>query len=536
MNASLCYARRMGGSQTAPTTNSRSFGILTAVRRRMQRHGGIVRPIDSLRGGLLHYDGRDCPACAGSLGVYMSLSRAIIKDGAVVSARNQGTLHHMDISVFGLGYVGAVSGACLAEMGHRVTGVDVDEFKVATINKGESPIVEVLISELTQEMAASGQFRATTDAGEAIRTTEMSLICVGTPSTAAGGLETSYVRRVSEEIGDALRDKTDYHLVVVRSTVLPGTVHGVVVPALEAHSGKTIGEDIGLCFHPEFLREGTSVEDFRKPPKIVIGATDEKAGKLLAGLYEDFEAPLFITGVGAAEMVKYADNCFHALKVVFGNEIGTLCKVQGIDSYEVMRIFREDRKLNISPAYLMPGFAYGGSCLPKDLRALNYQAQSQHVEMPVLANIQRSNDAHVQRALEMILDLGKRSIGLLGLSFKRGTDDLRESPLVELTERLLGKGCQVRIYDENVLLARLRGGNKAYVEQRLPHIAELLMDDPGELADVSDVIVLGANSPAFADILDERGAGKLIVDLVRLYEGGADRRTERFAGYLGVCW
>jgi GDP-mannose 6-dehydrogenase len=436
------------------------------------------------------------------------------------------------ISVFGLGYVGAVSGACLAELGHTVIGVDVDPFKVETINKGESPIVEELIAELTKDMVAAGRFRGTTNVEVAVLATEMSLICVGTPSTEAGGLDTTYVQRVSEQIGAAIAKKSTYHLVIVRSTVLPGTVHDVVAPALIKHSSKEIGVDFGVCFHPEFLREGTSVKDFREPPKIVIGADDARSADKLAELYKGFTAPIFKTSIRAAEMVKYADNCFHALKVVFGNEVGTLCKGLDIDSHEVMRIFCHDTKLNISPSYLMPGFAYGGSCLPKDLRALNHLARTKHVDLPVMGNIGRSNELHIARALDLITGLGKREIGMLGLSFKRGTDDLRESPLVELAERLLGKGCRLRIFDENVILSRLRGGNKAYIEQKLPHISELMVDSIDKAIDAGQVIIIGAVNPAFLKALEAHGHDKILVDLVRLVK----HDPPPCAAYHGVCW
>lgn len=436
------------------------------------------------------------------------------------------------ISVFGLGYVGAVSGACFAEMGHRVVGVDIDEFKVNTINGGGSPIVEDLIGELTAEMVGAGRLRATMDVEEAVMETDLSMVCVGTPSTASGGLDSGYVRRVAEQIGSALKAKEGYHLVVIRSTVLPGTVEEVVGPALESHSGRQVGADLGLCFHPEFLREGSSVADFRDPPKIVIGAQDDRAAGMLAALYEGFNAPLFTTSTRAAEMVKYADNAFHALKVVFGNEIGALCKAMGMDSHEVMRIFCEDRKLNISPAYLMPGFAYGGSCLPKDLRALLSMARAQDLDLPLLSNVHRSNEAHVLRTLERIQDLGKRNVAMLGLSFKAGTDDLRESPLVELAERLVGKGYRVRIFDENVSVSRLRGGNKAYIEEKLPHISELLVDDLEGVVACSDVVVIGAASARVRETLKSRSAGKYVLDLVRLFEHGMLSE----AHYEGVCW
>ncbi len=441
-------------------------------------------------------------------------------------------MHKARISVFGLGYVGAVSGACLAELGHTVIGVDVDDEKVAAINRGQSPIVEEKIDALIAGVSASKRFRATRNAAEAVAETDISWICVGTPSTASGGLETGFVRRVAEDIGRALHIKPAYHLVVLRSTVLPGTVDSVLVPALMETSGKKPGIDFGVCFHPEFLREGSSVDDFRYPPKIVIGSDNDRAADTLAAMYRDFEAPIFKTSTRAAEMVKYADNAFHALKVVFGNEIGTLCKSLGIDSHEVMRIFCEDKKLNISKAYLMPGFAYGGSCLPKDLRALNHLARSLHVELPVLANIQASNDLHITRVLDAIMACGRRNVGFIGLSFKSGTDDLRESPLVELAERLLGKGCNVTIYDPNVSIARLRGGNKAFIQQKLPHISELLRDDAQTVLNASDVIVAGASNNGYADLLRANANGKTVIDLVRLFRDNPPNKD----AYVGVCW
>ena len=367
----------------------------------------------------------------------------------------------MRIGVFGMGYVGAVTSACFAEMGHEVIGVDVDASKVDAINAGQSPVVEEDLPELIAAMVQTGRLRATTDAGDAVSNSDIAIICVGTPSMPDGALDTTYVERVSNQIGAALKARDGFYLVVVRSTVLPGTVEGVVRPALAAESGKKAGEDIGLCFHPEFLREGSSLKDFREPPKIVIGATDDKAGDVLASLYEGFDAPLIRTSIRVAEMVKYTDNTWHALKVAFGNEIGVLCKSLGLDSHEVMDIFCQDRKLNISPAYLKPGYAYGGSCLPKDLKALTHAARSRHLDLPVLYNIQASNQNHVQRAVDAVLSMKGRNVGMVGLSFKRGTDDLRESPLVELAERLIGKGYKLKIYDENVLISRLRGGNRA---------------------------------------------------------------------------
>jgi len=438
----------------------------------------------------------------------------------------------MKISVFGLGYVGAVSGACLAELGHEVIGVDVDDFKVNTINDGNSPIVEEIIAELTSEMVSAGRLRATTDAHEAVHASELSIVCVGTPSDDSGALELDYVRRVSEEIGTAIADKDAHHTIAIRSTVLPGTVDDIVKPALESKSGKRCGEGFDVCFHPEFLREGTSVRDFRAPPKIVIGADTPEAGKAVAALYDGFEAPLFHTAIRAAETVKYADNAFHALKVTFSNEIGTICKALDIDSHEVMRIFCEDKKLNISPAYLTPGFAYGGSCLPKDLRALTHAARSLNLDLPVLFNVQRSNDLHVERIVNVIQSMGQKTVGMLGLSFKSGTDDLRESPLVELVERLMGKGYPVSIYDENVLVSRLRGGNKAYIEQRLPHISQLMVENVNDLIEQSELLIVGAAQPSFAEALHQRANGKMVIDLVGLLKND---RTDT-PNYHGICW
>ncbi len=438
----------------------------------------------------------------------------------------------MRISVFGLGYVGAVSGACLAELGHQVTGVDVDGFKVDSINGGKSPIVEDALDGLISEMVRTKRFTATANIEEAVANTEISFICVGTPSLQDGGLGTRYVERVSRQIGEALALKPDYHLVVVRSTVLAGTTESVVIPVLSEASGKRLGPDFGVCFHPEFLREGSSVQDFRDPPKIVIGGADDKAAKALAVIYEGFEAPVLLTSIPVAEMVKYADNAFHALKVVFGNEIGTLCKSLGVDSHEVMDVFCQDTKLNISPAYLKPGFSYGGSCLPKDLRALLHLARTGHLSLPMLESLRVSNANHTRRALEIVLSSGARSVAMLGLSFKPGTDDLRESPLVELAEQLLGKGVTLKIYDESVMFSRIRGGNKAYVEERLPHISLLLVSDIEEAMVDADAVIVGAKNDAFAQAIREHGRGKSIVDLSRLYEAP----PEGIGSYHGICW
>jgi GDP-mannose 6-dehydrogenase len=377
----------------------------------------------------------------------------------------------MRVSVFGLGYVGCVSAASFAGDGHEVVGVDVNADKVASINAGCSPIVEPGLEDLLGECVAAGRLRATTDTADAILNTDVSLLCVGTPSRKNGSLDLQYLERVSEEVGRALRGKHDYHVVVVRSTVLPGTTHEVVIPALERESGKTYGDGFGVSVNPEFLREGTALKDFRKPPLTLVGHNHAADAGGTIALYQAIDAPLISTSIRVAEMMKYTSNTWHALKVCFANEIGNLCKSVGVDSHEVMDIFCRDNKLNLSPYYLKPGFAFGGSCLPKDVRALQYRAKELDVEMPVIQSILPSNGLQIQRAIDDILETGRQNIGLLGFSFKAGTDDLRESPIVILAEALVGKGRRLRIYDRNVSLARLVGANKDYIEQQIPHLS-----------------------------------------------------------------
>src|SRR5580698_69125 len=348
-----------------------------------------------------------------------------------------------------MGYVGTVSAGCLALDGHEVIGVDPVRTKVDLINSGQSPIIEVDIAEIIAAMVKSGRLRATQDQDEAIRQTELSFVCVGTPSQTNGNLDLTYIRRVCELIGAALKNKTDRHTIVIRSTILPGTMHGIVIPVLEEFSGKKAGTDFGVCHNPEFLREGSAVKDFNSPPKTVIGELDKASGDILVELYKKLDAPLIRTDLETAEMVKYVDNSWHALKIGFANEIGNLCKSFSIDAHAVMKIFIQDKKLNISPAYLLPGFAFGGSCLPKDLRALSYQAKMHDLELPILASILPSNEMQISRGVQMIMDKGHTRVGILGFSFKAGTDDLRESPLIEIIERLLGKGYDLRIYDKN---------------------------------------------------------------------------------------
>jgi GDP-mannose 6-dehydrogenase len=438
----------------------------------------------------------------------------------------------MRVSVFGLGYVGCVSAACLAHRGHQVVGVDVNPAKVDLVTRGVAPVVEERIGELTAEVVASGALRATTDTAAAIAGTEVSLVCVGTPSAPNGSLSTTYLERVAEEIGAALAAKDGWHTVVFRSTMLPGTCTGLLIPILEKSSGKTAGVDFGVAVNPEFLREGSSVKDFFDPPKTVIGETDPIAGDAVARLYEGLPGEVFRVAIEVAEMTKYADNSYHALKAAFANEIGAVCRALGVDSHQLTEIFLADRKLNVSPAYLRPGFAFGGSCLPKDVRGLVYAARRADVSVPLLSHVLPSNEDHLKRAVELVTATGKRRIGMFGLSFKPGTDDLRESPLVELAERLVGKGYDLRIYDANVSMSRLIGANRDYIEARLPHLGELLRGDASEVLEHAEVCVVGCVEPTVTEAL--AGAGdRTIIDLVRLPDASARRADPR---YVGLAW
>lgn len=439
--------------------------------------------------------------------------------------------HTLKISIFGLGYVGTVSAGCLARDGHDVIGVDPVQTKVDLINDGRSPIIEAEINEIIAEMVAIGRLRATTDPCEAVRETELSFVCVGTPSQTNGNLDLHYIRRICEQIGEALRHDPRHKTVVIRSTILPGTMRGIVIPILEEASGKKSGRDFGVCHNPEFLREGSAVKDFAAPPKTVIGELDEASGSLLAELYRDLDAPLVRTDLATAEMVKYVDNCWHALKIGFANEIGNLGKVLGVDAHEVMKIFCRDRKLNISPAYLLPGFAFGGSCLPKDLRALAYKAKTHDLNLPILSSILPSNEMQVNRGMQMIMDKGNRKIGVLGFSFKAGTDDLRESPVIEVIERLLGKGYDLRIYDKNVRIASLVGANRDFILNRIPHISRLMVDQVDEILDHAQTIVIGNKDPDFHEVPSLLRDGQTIVDFVRITESRSENGK-----YDGICW
>jgi GDP-mannose 6-dehydrogenase len=429
-----------------------------------------------------------------------------------------------------LGYVGCVSAACFASEGHKVIGVDVSESKVAQINAGKSTIVEEGIAELVAEVVKSGHLRATSDVRDAVLNSELSLICVGTPSRPNGSIDLSYVVRVSQQIGAAIKEKGRWHTVVIRSTVMPGTLDTHVIPAVEAASGLRHGEHFAVCSNPEFLREGTSIKDFREAPFTLIGATDASHAEPLAALYAKVPGKLHVVALRVAESVKYACNCFHGLKVGFANEIGNLCKVMGVDSHEVMRIFCEDTKLNISTAYLKPGFAFGGSCLPKDLRALVHRGRVEDVQMPILEAVLTSNRNQIDRAFHMVMATGSKKIGVLGLAFKAGTDDLRESPMIPLVEMLLGKGCQVTIHDRDVSRASIIGANKEYVEREIPHLWSLMRDTTSEVIDSGDIVVIGNSSKEYRNLgaaLD----GKIVIDLARAVSG----RTSG-SDYHGICW
>jgi GDP-mannose 6-dehydrogenase len=438
----------------------------------------------------------------------------------------------LKISIFGLGYVGTVSAGCLAGGGHTVIGVDPVQTKVDLINNGRSPIIEADISELIASSVAGSRLRATDDVAQAIRETELSFVCVGTPSQLNGNLDLRYIKRVCEQIGQELRDKNEWHTVVIRSTILPGTMCQIVIPALEQSSGKTAGIDFGVCHNPEFLREGSAVKDFHCPPKTVIGELDGASGDLVAALYAGLPGPLIRTDLRTAEMVKYSDNSWHALKIGFANEIGNLCKSFDIDAHEVMKIFCQDQKLNISPAYLLPGFAFGGSCLPKDLRALAYRGKMNDLELPILGSILKSNEIQVARGLKLIMDKGHRRVGVLGFSFKAGTDDLRESPVIEVTERLLGKGYDLRIYDKNVNIASLVGANRDFILNRIPHISKLMVGDIDDVLDHAQTVVIGNKDPEFGNVAARLRDDQVLVDFVRVTAG---RRSE-VGKYDGICW
>lgn len=435
----------------------------------------------------------------------------------------------MKISVFGLGYVGTVCSACLADRGHHVVGVDKSNVKVDLIGSGRSPIVEREIDGLVERMVAAGRLTATTAASEAVDSTELSIICVGTPSRPNGSLGLAVVENVTSEIGQAIRAKSKQHTVVVRSTVVPGTTRDIIIPRLAEAAGNV---PLQVAFNPEFLREGTAVADFNAPAKTIVGAADPETSETVMSLYEDLPGPKISTSIEIAELVKYVDNAWHALKVAFGNEVGIIAKTLGIDSHEVMRIFFQDKNLNISPAYLQPGFAFGGSCLPKDLRALTYLARKLDLSLPVLDHILESNRMLIERGVQWILDTGSRRIAFLGISFKSGTDDVRESPFVELAERIIGKGCDLRIFDPNVQLARLIGANRDYLMHVLPHITELMVPAIADAIEWAELIVVTARDPAYIAAIPTLRADQIVLD----FAGLRTERTKIDNRLLGFLW
>jgi GDP-mannose 6-dehydrogenase len=422
----------------------------------------------------------------------------------------------MAISVFGLGYVGVVSCACLAKAGHRVVGIDISEEKVAALNDGKSPIVEEGVDDLVAAARRNGSLEATMDIGYAIKNSDKSLICVGTPSEPSGALNLEFVRRVSEEIGEAIRGRAKRHLIIYRSTMLPGSVEDVMIPSVEKASGTACGSGFGVAYNPEFLRESTSVYDFWNPPKTVVGSIEERDADAVFELYEDVAGVRLRCSIREAEMVKYVDNCFHAVKVTFGNEVGHLCRQLGIDSHRVMDMFVQDTKLNISSAYLKPGYAFGGSCLPKDLRAIVHRSKMVDLDLPLLTSVLPSNEAQKRTGLAMVLENSPdRRVGILGVTFKAGTDDVRESPMVEIVEGLLGKGFEVSIYDPYLNTANLRGMNKAFLLRHIPHIARLLTVEPERILEYP-TIVLGNRNPEYLDLIQRISEGQRLIDLVRI--------------------
>lgn len=427
----------------------------------------------------------------------------------------------MRIAIFGLGYVGSVSAACLGAAGHDIIGVDVEPQKLALLRQGRSPVTEPDLDELLATVLADGRLRVTDDTADAVSKADLSLVCVGTPSRRNGSLESTYLERVIQQIGRALKGGVAYHVVAVRSTLLPGVLEARLIPLLEEASGRSVGADLGVCVNPEFLREGSAIKDFQKPPFTIVGETDPRAGDVLLGMYAHLQAPVHRVRPEEASMVKYASNAYHALKVAFANEVGSLSQHLGIDGRQVMRIFCEDRDLNVSPRYLQPGFGFGGSCLPKDLRALNYMAKELDLSMPLLGHVLASNAAHIQRVVDWVIDSGKRRVALLGLSFKNGSDDLRESPFVTLAEALIGKGLALQVCDPDVALGRLVGRNRAYIDERLPHVAQLMSADWEAAVQAADVVIVGKRIADSARLAAAIRADQVVIDLVGLDALGA---------------
>jgi len=437
------------------------------------------------------------------------------------------------ISIFGLGYVGTVSAACFASMGHRVIGVDVNRSKVEMLASGRSPIVEARVPELIAEAHAASRLDATIDTVRAVRESDISFVCVGTPSQRSGQLDLRHLVNVANEIGSALKEKKSHHIVVVRSTILPGSTESCVIPALERNSSRKAGQDFFVCYNPEFMRESSAVADFWQPPFTILGAQDPSHLSLLRELYKKVSAQVFETPIAVAEMVKYFCNAFHAVKVGFANEMGTLCKELGLDTHLVTKIFTADTKLNVSPSYLSPGFAFGGSCLPKDLRALTYQAKQLDLALPLLESLLPSNTRHVERAVEAVLETNRKRIAVLGLSFKAGTDDLRESPQVQVIKHLLGEGCDLRIWDPDVSLGKLAGANRQYIEEVIPHIGSLLVPDLEQAVNHAEVVILGTKVAGRDRVSAVLKPEQIVIDLVHLDPA---QRPLASGPYEGICW
>ena len=439
----------------------------------------------------------------------------------------------LSISVFGLGYVGSVSAACFASQGHRVIGVDVNPAKVEMVESGRSPIIEAGMNELVAEGNRACRLHATTDSTAAVLQSDISFVCVGTPSLRNGKLDLSHIEKVAREIAAALKQKDSAHTFVLRSTVLPGTVESIVLPVLEQVSGRRAGTDFTVVYNPEFMREGSAVADFLQPPYTILGGQDPSHLAPLRELYQQTPGKVFETSIAVAEMVKYLSNAFHAVKVVFANEIGTLCKHLGVDAQAATEIFTSDVRLNISPAYLSPGFAFGGSCLPKDVRALTYKAKELDLKLPMLESLLPSNSEHVERAVEAVMRTNKRRIAQLGLSFKAGTDDLRESPQVQLVKRLLGEGYEVKVWDRDVSLGRLAGSNRQYIEEVIPHIGSLLSADLEDVLGWGEVVIVGNRSVKKEDLTRHLRSDQIVIDLVNLDKA---LRSNRTSSYEGICW
>ncbi|MFC1831209.1 nucleotide sugar dehydrogenase [Thermodesulfobacteriota bacterium] len=428
----------------------------------------------------------------------------------------------MKISIFGLGYVGFITGLCLAESGHHVMGIDINALKVDMVNNGVPPIIEEQVEEKLKAVHERGSFRADTSVVEAVLSTDISLVCVGTPSLDNGNINLDYLKRVCREIGEALKAKQGYHVVMIRSTVIPGSTEEFLLPLLNKHSGRSAGKDFGVAYNPEFLREGSSIKDYYHPPKIVMGGVDDASIEKGLEIYGGLDAPVFKTSIKIAETVKYADNIFHALKITFANEMGMFAKSLGVDSHEVMGIFCQDTKLNISPAYLKPGFAFGGSCLPKDIRAFLYKSRTSDLDLPMISSLLRSNEQQIQAALQIVMKSEGRKVGVFGLSFKPGTDDLRESPMVSLVELLIGKGYEVKIHDQNVFMAKVMGANKEYIERVIPHVSRLMSDSVQEVMEHGDILVFGHNRVPYRTLRERIKPEQAIIDLAGLW---ADYKT-----------